>query len=156
MLARDWIGSPVHAGRTPLWTGMATALTAAALVGCGSAPPTTAPAVSGSAPAAAEGPTLAQARAGLPPESPECLSPKIRKPDPLPASAIPEAVLRQARSGWTVLRYDLVAGRVSNLTVAASHPAGLYDPYALAHASRYADSSKASAKGCYMTVEIKF
>ncbi|MFN9506190.1 MAG: hypothetical protein ACK57J_16830 [Rubrivivax sp.] len=74
----------------------------------------------------------------------------------MPVSAIPEAVLRQARSGWTVVRYDLVAGKVRNLTVAASHPAGLYDPYALAHAARYVDTSGAQAKGCYMTVEISF
>ena len=102
------------------------------------------------------GPTLAQARAALPPEPAECLSPKIKKPEPMPVSAIPEAVLRQARSGWTVVRYDLVAGKVRNLTVAASHPAGLYDPYALAHAARYVDTSGAQAKGCYMTVEISF
>lgn len=100
--------------------------------------------------------TLAQARSALPPESPECLSPKIGKPDPLPVSAIPDAVLRQLRSGWSVIRYDLVGGRVTNPVVAASNPAGLYDPYALAHAARYQDRSGANAKGCYMTVEIKF
>jgi hypothetical protein len=134
------------------------AVAASMLGGCASAPG--AGSAGGSAPGAAvtapAGLTLAQARAALPPEPPECLSPKIRKPEPMPVNAIPEAVLRQARSGWSVVRYDLVDGRVRNLAVVASQPAGLYDPYALAHAARYVDTSGAQAKGCYMTVEIKF
>ena len=128
----------------------------AVLAACAAAPqPGASPAaVAGTAKIYPE--SLAQARAGFAPESPECLSPKIKKPEPMPVSLIPESVLKQAKSGWSAVRYDLVNGKVANLGIVASNPAGLYDSYALAHAARYVDSSGANAKGCYMTVDIKF
>lgn len=88
--------------------------------------------------------------------SAECEAARLKAPAPLPVSAIPDEVLRQRRSGWVTVRYDVAAGRPQNLRVVASTPPGLYDPYALRHAQAYADPGGGSARGCIMTVNIQF
>ena len=99
---------------------------------------------------------IEQAQASLPQNSADCLAKKLKPADPLLASAIPEDVLRKAQSGWVVMQYDVVAGLPQNIVVAGSSPAGLYDAYALQHASRYRDPNGGSARGCVMTINIKF
>ncbi len=88
--------------------------------------------------------------------SPECLAARLRPADPLPASAIPDEVLRKAQSGWVAVSYDVVAGRAQNVRVVASQPPGLYDPYVLRHASAYTEPSGATVRGCILTTNIRF
>ena len=88
--------------------------------------------------------------------SPECLAANLRAGDPLPASAIPDEILRKAQSGWVTVTYDVVAGRAQNLKVAASNPPGLYDSYVLRHVSNYTEPSRATVRGCLVTTNIKF
>lgn len=57
----------------------------------------------------------------------------------MPASAIPEDVLRKAQSGWVAVSYDVVAGKAQNIKVVASNPPGLYDAYVLHYASGYSE-----------------
>ena len=94
--------------------------------------------------------------AEVPQASPECLAAKLRPAAPMPASAIPDDVLRKAQSGWVAVSYDVVAGKAENIKVVASNPPGLYDPYVLRHASSYTDPTGATARGCVMTTNIKF
>lgn len=88
--------------------------------------------------------------------SPECLAANLKPSEPLPVSAIPEAVLKKAQNGFVAIRYDVVAGRAQNVAVASSNPPGLYDSYALQHASRYRDPGGKTVAGCVMTFDIKF
>jgi hypothetical protein len=88
--------------------------------------------------------------------SPECLAAKLRPADPMPVSLIPDDVLRQARSGYVAIRYDVVAGKATNAVVVASEPRGLYDAYALRHASTYSEPTGATVRGCIMTTNIRF
>lgn len=89
-------------------------------------------------------------------ESPECKAANLRAPGPMPASAIPEDVLRKAQSGWVAIRYDVVAGRAQNAQVVASQPPGLYDAIALRHAASYTEPTGRTVRGCLMTVNIRF
>lgn len=95
-------------------------------------------------------------REEMPVASPECLAANLRPVDPMPASMVPDEVLRKAQSGWVVVRYDLVAGRLRNAVVAASEPPGLYDAYVLRHASTHTDPTGATVRACIMTTHIKF
>lgn len=88
--------------------------------------------------------------------SPECLAANLKPSEPFPASAIPEAILKKTQNGFVAIRYDVVAGRAQNTVVVASNPPGLYDSYALQHASRYRDPSGKTIAGCVMTIDIKF
>lgn len=88
--------------------------------------------------------------------SPECQAARLKDPDPLPVSALPEDVLRKAQSGYVVVRYDVVAGRAGNATIVASEPRGLYDAFVLRHASAYTEPTGATVRGCIMTTNIKF
>jgi hypothetical protein len=88
--------------------------------------------------------------------SPECQAAKLRPADPMPVTLIPDDVLRQARSGYVAVRYDVVAGKAANAVVVASEPRGLYDAYALRHASAYSEPTGATVRGCIMTTNIKF
>ena len=92
----------------------------------------------------------------VPQISPECLAAKLRAVDPLPASAIPDEVLRKAQSGWVAVSYDVVAGKAQNVKVVASNPSGLYDSYVLRHTSNYTEPSGATTRGCIATTNIKF
>ena len=92
----------------------------------------------------------------VPQSSPECLAAKLRAADPLPASAIPDEILRKAQSGWVAVSYDVIAGKSQNLKVVASNPPGLYDSYVLRHVSNYTEPSGATTRGCLVTTNIKF
>ena len=92
----------------------------------------------------------------VPQISPECLAAKLKAVDPLPASAIPDEVLRKAQSGWVAVSYDVVAGKAQNVRVVGSNPPGLYDSYVLRHTSNYAEPSGATVRGCISTQNIKF
>jgi hypothetical protein len=94
--------------------------------------------------------------AAVPQVSPECLAAKLRAVDPLPASAIPDEILRKAQSGWVAVSYDVVAGKAQNVKVAASNPPGLYDAYVLRHTGNYTEPSGATVRGCISTTNIKF
>jgi len=98
----------------------------------------------------------AGAGAAMPQVSPECLAARLRPADAMPASMIPDEVLRQARSGWVAVRYDVVDGRARNATVVASDPPGLYDAYVLRHARAYTEPTGATVRGCIMTTHVKF
>jgi hypothetical protein len=74
----------------------------------------------------------------------------------MPASLIPDEVLRKAQSGHVAVRYDVVGGRARNATVIASSPPGLYDAYVLRHVSAYTEPSGATVSGCITTTHIKF
>ncbi len=131
---------------------------AVVLAACASNPsPAPAPAMSSTtAPA-----TQAQGDGALGPDagnqpSAACLAAKLRAAEPLPVSLIPEAVLRQARSGSVTVRYDVVGGKAANAKVVASEPAGLYDAYALRYASTYTEPTGATVAGCIMHTSIKF
>ena len=100
--------------------------------------------------------SLEGARATLPQSSAECLAQNLKPGEPFPASAIPEAVLRKAQSGWVAMRYDVIAGVAKNVVVVASSPAGVYDAAAVQHAARYRDPSGSTVRGCIMTIDIKF
>lgn len=89
-------------------------------------------------------------------ESPECAAAKLKPADPLPASALPEDVLRKAQTGFVAMRYDVVRGRAENVVVVASNPPGVYERYAVAHARNYRDPGGGSAPGCIMTIHIRF
>lgn len=97
----------------------------------------------------------ANAAAALQP-SPECETARLRAPEPLPVTSIPEEVLRKARSGWVAVRYDVVAGKARNVTVVSSEPPGLYDAYVVRHASGYTEPTGATVRGCIATTNIKF
>lgn len=88
--------------------------------------------------------------------SPECQAAQLRPADPMPVNLVPDEVLRQARSGWVAVRYDVVSGRASNAVVVASEPPGLYDAYVLRHARAYTEPTGATVRGCIMTTHIKF
>ena len=88
--------------------------------------------------------------------SAECLAANLKPSDPVPPSAIPEAILKRAQSGSVAMRYDVVAGKAQNVSVVASNPPGLYDSYALLHANRYREPSGKTVSGCVMTIDIKF
>ena len=88
--------------------------------------------------------------------SPECLAANLKPSDPFPPSAIPEAILKRAQSGSVAMRYDVVAGKAQNVSVVASNPPGLYDSYALQHATRYREPGGKTVSGCVMTIDIKF
>jgi hypothetical protein len=92
----------------------------------------------------------------VPQISPECLAAKLRAVDPLPASAIPDEVLRKAQSGWVAVSYDVVAGKAQNVKVVGSNPSGLYDSYVLRHTSNYVEPTGATVRGCISTTNIKF
>jgi hypothetical protein len=94
--------------------------------------------------------------AAMPQMSPECLAARLRPADPLPASAIPDEVLRKAQSGWVAVSYDVIGGRAQNVKVVASQPAGLYDPYVLRHAAAYSEPTGATVRGCILTTNIRF
>ncbi len=100
--------------------------------------------------------SIDQARATVPPSSPECLTSKIKPVDPFPASAIPPGLLAQAKSGLVALRYDVIGGVPKNVDVVRSSPEGLYDAAARQHLSGYRDPAGGTARGCVMTVDIKF
>lgn len=101
-------------------------------------------------------PSPGGAAAAVPAVSPECLAAKLRPADPMPASMIPDEVLRQARSGWVAVRYDVVDGKARNAVVVASDPPGLYDAYVLRHARAYTEPTGATVRGCIMTTHVKF
>ena len=92
----------------------------------------------------------------VPQISPECLAAKLQAVNPLPASAIPDEVLRKAQSGWVAVSYDVAAGKAQNVKVVASDPPGLYDSYVLRHTSNYAEPTGATVRGCISTTNIKF
>ena len=92
----------------------------------------------------------------VPQISPECLAAKLRAVDPLPASAIPDEVLRKAQSGWVAVTYDVAAGKAQNVKVVASNPPGLYDSYVLRHTQNYSEPTGATVRGCVSTTNIKF
>ncbi len=92
----------------------------------------------------------------MPASSPECLAAKLKPSEPFLASAIPSDVLQKRQNGWVAVRYDVLAGKPENVHVAASNPVGLYDAYALQHALRYRDAGGATARGCVMTIDVKF
>ncbi len=98
----------------------------------------------------------ADASANAAKESAECAAAKLKPVRSLPASAIPDNILRQAQSGWVSVRYDLVGGQVQNLQVVSSHPAGLYDAYVLRHVGNHVEPSRTSVRGCVMTTNIRF
>jgi hypothetical protein len=133
--------SPMHVKHLLL---PAAALAALLLAGCAAPPPSQPQAYPGVA-----NPALLQV-------SPECLAAKLRPAESMPVSLIPEAVLRQARSGFVAVRYDVVAGKAANVVVVASEPPGLYDSYAVRHAGSYTEPSGATVRGCIMTTNIKF
>ncbi len=89
-------------------------------------------------------------------ESAECAAAKLQPVQALPASAIPDDILRKAQSGWVSVRYDLVGGRVQQPQVVSSHPVGLYDPYVLRHVGNHVDPTRSTVRGCVMTTNIKF
>ena len=91
-----------------------------------------------------------------PSSSPECLAAKLRPAEPFSANALPNDPLLKRQSGWVAVRYDVAAGKATNVAVAASQPAGLYDSYVLQHAQRYRDSGGNMVKGCVMTIDVKF
>jgi hypothetical protein len=126
------------------WPALAGALIVA---GCASSPP-------GSLQGAAGGGSAASP-SGLR-ASPECEAAKLKAVDPLPASAIPDDVLRRAQTGWVAVGYDVVAGRAQNAKVLASQPPGLYDGYVLRHVGTYAEPTGASVRGCLSTTHIRF
>lgn len=95
-------------------------------------------------------------RAALTTASPECQAARLRPVEPMPASMVPDEVLRRAQSGFVVVRYDLVGGRLRNAVVVDSQPAGLYDAYVLRHAATHTDPTGATVRGCIMTTQIKF
>lgn len=132
------------------WTAAAIGLLALGLAACASAP----------APAPAPGAPGGQAVSAVGEDplknSAECEAARLKPPAPLPVSAISDEVLRQRQSGWTTVRYDVVNGQPQNLRVVSSSPAGLYDPFALRHARAYSDPGGGSARGCIMTVNIRF
>lgn len=127
------------------WRAAALGALSLALAACATAP-TPGPGAAGSASAGED----------LLKNSAECEAARLKAPAPLPVSAIPDEVLRKRQSGWTTVRYDVVAGAPQNLRVVASSPPGLYDPYALRHAQAYSDPGGGSARGCIMTVNIRF
>lgn len=88
--------------------------------------------------------------------SPECEAAKLKALDPLPAGSLPDAVLRQARSGWVSVRYDVVAGKAQNIVVVSSEPPGLYDAYVVRHTSQYTEPTRATVRGCLATTNIRF
>jgi outer membrane biosynthesis protein TonB len=85
-----------------------------------------------------------------------CQAANLRLAEPMPVSLIPESILRRAQSGWVTVRYDVVAGKARNAVVVASEPAGLYDAYALSHATAYSEPTGATVSGCIMHTNIKF
>ncbi len=74
----------------------------------------------------------------------------------MPVGSIPDEVLRQARSGWVAVRYDVVSGKAQNVVVVSSEPPGLYDTYVVRHASRYTEPTGVTVRGCIATTNIKF
>ncbi len=135
-------------------------LAAALLAACASNPAPTGAASSAASTAPSPSPQAAgggvQGQDGAAQPSAACQAAKLRAVEPLPVSLIPEAVLRQARSGWVTVRYDVVAGKAANAKVVASEPAGLYDAYAVRHASAYTEPTGATVSGCIMHTSIKF
>jgi hypothetical protein len=85
-----------------------------------------------------------------------CKAANLRPASPLPVSALSEAVLRQAKSGWVAVRYDVVNGRAQNARVVSSNPPGLYDEVVLRHARTYTEPTGANVQGCIMTTHIRF
>lgn len=88
--------------------------------------------------------------------SAECEAARLPSPAPMPVGDLPDSVLRTRQSGWSTVRYDVVNGKPQNLRVVSSSPPGLYDPYALKHARTYSDPGGGSARGCIMTVNIRY
>ncbi len=97
-----------------------------------------------------------RARAAVPPSSPECLASKIKPVDPFPASALPADLLAKARTGLVALRYDVIDGLPKNIDVVSSTPPGFYDDAARRYLATYRDPKGGTARGCVMTVDIKF
>ena len=100
--------------------------------------------------------SMPNASADLLKASAECAAAKLKSATALPASAIPDDILRKAQSGWVSIRYDVIAGKAQNLKVVSSSPPGLYDAFVLRHASTYAEPTGSTVRGCVMTVNIKF
>lgn len=121
-----------------------------ALAACATAPPDRTATV-GAPAGAADAPP-----ASLLHSSPECVAKNLAAGEPFPASAIPEAARVRRQSGWVAVRYDVVGGVASNLTVVGSEPAGLYDAAALRHAAHYRDPGKATVSGCVMHIDVRF
>ncbi len=116
---------------------------------------------SSQAPTPSAAPTAAAAAASTAaPEllqvSAACKAANLRAAAPLPVSALSEAVLRRAQSGWVAIRYDVLAGRAHNLRVVSSNPPGLYDDVVLRHAGTYTEPTGATVQGCIMTTHIRF
>lgn len=88
--------------------------------------------------------------------SAECLAANLSPAEPFAATAIPNDVLQKRQNGWVALRYDVIAGKAENVSVAASKPEGLYDRYALQHTMRYRDAGGKTVRGCVMTIDVKF
>lgn len=137
------------AGPTARRSGTAALCLAAlalALSGCATGPGGAMP---GAAAATAGGEDLTR-------NSAECEAARLQPPAPMPVADLPDSVLKSRQSGWSTVRYDVVNGRPQNLRVVSSSPPGLYDPYALQHARRYSDPGGGSARGCIMTVNIRY
>lgn len=117
-------------------------------------------ATSTGAPQAAAGPGSGAAAGGvrspLAHSSPECVAKNLKPGDPFPVSAIPADALSRRENGWVAMRYDVVAGKATNISVIESRPSGLYDDAALQHAARYRDPGGNTVRGCVMTIDVKF
>lgn len=142
--------------------GWATLALSAWLAGCatggagGDGRPPAMPAGGTASPAATVPPSAAGGSAEPLQESAECKAARLKPADPMPASALTPEMLRQARSGYVSMRYDVVRGRAEHVQVVLSNPPGLYDGIAVRHAQGYRDPGGGSARGCLMTVNVQF
>jgi outer membrane biosynthesis protein TonB len=67
---------------------------------------------------------------------------------------IPVGLVRDKRSAWAIVCYNMKGGVVTEAAVAASSPSGLLDKFALQHVRTHPNPAAPDASGCVMAIQI--
>ena len=91
----------------------------------------------------------------LPPNPEECIVPGGHRVKAVNVRDVPEKLIRDGRSGWSIIRFSMKAGKITSAKIEASSAGGHYNAFSLEHVKSAANPLASDAEGCLMSVSIK-
>ena len=91
----------------------------------------------------------------LSPNPEECIVPGGHRVKAVNVRDVPEKLIRDGRSGWSIIRFSMKDGKVTSAKIEGSSPGGHYDVFSLQHVKSGANPLASDAEGCLMSVSVK-